>query len=72
MRTPRNYLYDVLCAKRLEEAKKLFNSEKYDEALDLLEQIKSVLSNHEGSTSWVLKYTIDLYIERIDLLTISH
>jgi hypothetical protein len=72
MRTPRNYLYDVLCAKRLEEAKKLFNSEKYDEALDLLEQIKSVLSNHEGSTSWVLKYTIDSYIERIDLLTISH
>ena len=72
MRIPRNYLYEVSCAQRLEEAKKLFNSEKYIEALDLLEQIKSVLSSHEGSTSWVLKYTIDSYIERINLLTISH
>jgi len=72
IRTPRNFLYDVLCAKRLEEAKEFFDNGQYVEALDLLVQIKSVLSNHEGSTSWVLKYTIDLYIERINLLTISH
>jgi hypothetical protein len=69
---PQNYLYEVLCAQRLEEAKELFNSRQYDEALDMLEQIKSVLSNHEGSTSWVLRYTIDSYIERINLLTISY
>ena len=72
MRTPRNYPYEVLCAQRLEEAVELFNSKKYDEALDLLEQIKSELSSNDESTSWVLKYNIDLYIERINLLTISH
>jgi hypothetical protein len=72
IRTSRNYLYEVLCAKRLEAAKDFFNNGQYVEALDLLEQIKSLLSNHEGSTSWVLKYTINLYIERINLLTISH
>ena len=72
MRTPRNYPYEVLCAQRLVEAKELFNSKKYDESLDLLEQIKSELSSNDESTSWVLKYNIDLYIERINLLTISH
>ena len=72
MRTPRNYLYEVLCAQRLKEAKEFFNNGQYVVALDLLEQIKSVISNHEGTTSWVLKYTIDSYIERINLLTISH
>jgi hypothetical protein len=57
---------------RLEEAMELFNSEKYVESLNLLEQIKSELSNHEGSTSRVLILTIKSYIERINLLTISH
>ena len=57
---------------RLEEAMELFNSEKYVESLDLLEQIKSELSNHEGSTSRLLILTINSYIERINLLTISH
>jgi hypothetical protein len=71
MRTPRNFPHEVRCAQRLEDAKEFFNNGQYVEALDLLEQIKIELSNHEGSTSWVLKYTIDSYIERIDLLTIS-
>jgi hypothetical protein len=49
----------------------LFNRRQYEEALDLLEQIKSELSSNNESTSWVLKHTIDLYIERIYLLTIG-
>jgi predicted house-cleaning noncanonical NTP pyrophosphatase (MazG superfamily) len=33
------------CVELLEEALELFNSRQYDEALDLLEQIKSELSS---------------------------
>jgi hypothetical protein len=62
----------VSCAELMEEALELFNSKKYDESLDLLEQIKSELSNREESTFRVSKYTIDLYIRRIGNLTISH
>jgi len=71
MRTPRNFPHEVRCAQRLEEAKELFNNGQYVESLDLLEQIKIELSNHEGSTSRLLILTINLYIERIDLLAIS-
>ena len=56
-----------------EEAVELFKSGKYDEALALLEQVKSDLSsNNNENSSTALKYSIDLYIHLINLNTISH